>query len=67
MSLLSTCAAGDGRSSEDALPIREWTKSRRIEDSNGWVSEINDGGAVTRTSVLMASRNWRPDRFCGKA
>ena len=66
-SLVSACPAGDARCSEDALPIREWTKSSKIEGSNGWDSEISDGGAVTRTSVLMASRNWRPDKLCGKA
>ena len=37
-----------------------------MDDSNGSCSEITDGGEVTRTRVLMAIRNWREERFCGK-
>ena len=61
------CLLTGSRCSEDASWTREETISRIVEGKIGCVSDINEGGAVIRTRVLMASRNCREDNSRGKA
>jgi len=36
-----------------------------MEGKRGWLFASGEGGAVIFMTVLKATRNWRPERFCG--
>ena len=49
-----------------AAPTRSITASRRALPRSGCDADIGDGDETMKTRVLIARRNWRGDRHCGK-